>query len=46
MNPEFTYLEGSRLEDMQWENFDDDDVDNGKGKKAKDRLSLCNTAQE
>nr|GEX64462.1 hypothetical protein [Tanacetum cinerariifolium] len=35
ISPECTYLKGSRLEDLQWENFD---VDNGKGKKAKDRI--------
>ncbi|KAL6522089.1 hypothetical protein OROMI_031966 [Orobanche minor] len=37
VNPESTYIEGSsaRLEDMTWENLDDELVDNGKGKRPR-----------
>ncbi|KAJ9567218.1 hypothetical protein OSB04_003184, partial [Centaurea solstitialis] len=37
VNPESTYIEGSsaRLEDMAWENLDDELVDNGKGKRPR-----------
>ncbi|KAF5800582.1 putative HAT dimerization domain, ribonuclease H-like superfamily [Helianthus annuus] len=37
MNPESTYIEGSsaQLEEMVWEDLVEEDVDNGKGKRAR-----------
>ncbi|KAI3698708.1 hypothetical protein L2E82_42453 [Cichorium intybus] len=37
INPESTYIEGSssRLEDMVWENLDEEDVENGQGKRPR-----------
>ncbi|KAI3790548.1 hypothetical protein L2E82_03661 [Cichorium intybus] len=37
INPESTYIEGSssRLKDMVWENLDEEDVENGQGKRPR-----------
>ena len=37
MNPESTYMEGSsaRLEDMAWENLDEEVGDDGRGKRPR-----------
>lgn len=37
MNPKNAYIESSivRLKEMVWENFDNENVDNGKGKRQR-----------